>query len=90
MKRKMCQVYNGAFVSFPFLECIIKESYHIIFDILRLLHHIRHNHITDMDTFGAIIIKIILFLAFSYLSAGTSIIDMLLHRMMHDLANKYQ
>ena len=58
MKRKMCEMYDGVFVSFPFLDCIIKVSYHIIFDILRLLHHIRHDHVTDMDTFDAIIIKL--------------------------------
>ena len=52
----MCDCVSYFFSSF--LDFNVKESYHIIFDILRLLHHIRHNNVTDMDTFDAIIINI--------------------------------
>ena len=57
---------------------LIFLDYYIIYDIIMLLTWILLMQLSS--TF---------FSAFIFLSAGTSMINMLLHRMMHDLANKH-
>ena len=57
---------------------LIFLDYYIIYDIIMLLTWILLMQLSS--TFVS---------AFIFLSAGTSMINMLLHRMMHDLANKH-